>query len=207
MRCDWKGSQYEGKCTTPWTIRYVIRYFSFNMFRSHPAMHIEGFNMHALEGAIHIGRSISFVAFAAICIDKTNIFLTSPAICIVLTIRWSMSNAIHIAVYNIVTMCASMHITPINMIVLNTFNTYCHTSTYEFPSLNYFSLGRWLLLWKAEYASSIDGGWNQCWSIHYVIQSPFSIWITIINGLIHRTICHRVSAAIRISRPIRLPRR
>ena len=59
---------------TPWTIRYVIRYFSFNMLRRRPAMHIEGFNMHALEGAIHIGRSISFVAVAAICIDKTNIF-------------------------------------------------------------------------------------------------------------------------------------
>ena len=36
----------------------------------------------------------------------------------------------------------------------------------EFPSLNYYSLGRWLLLWKAGYASSIGGGWNQCWSIH-----------------------------------------
>ena len=45
-------------------------------------------------------------------------------------------------------------------------------------------------------------GLNQCWSMHYVIQSPFSISITIINGLIHRTICHRVSAAIRIGRPI-----
>ena len=28
-----------------------------------------------------------------------------------------------------------------------------------------------------------------------------------VNGLKHRTICHRVSAAIRIDRPIRLPRR
>ena len=88
---------------TPCTIRYVIRYFSFNMLRRRPTMHIEGFNMHALEGAIHIAISISFVAVAAICIDKTNIFLTSRAICIVLTIRWSMSNAIHIAVYNIAT--------------------------------------------------------------------------------------------------------
>ena len=104
--------------TTPWTIRYVIRYFSFNMLRRRPAMHIEGFNMHAIEGAIHIARSISFVAVAAICIGKTNIFL--------LTIRWSMSNAIHIAVYNIETMCSSLHITPINMIVFNTFDTYCH---------------------------------------------------------------------------------
>ena len=59
---------------TPWTIRYVIRYFSFNMLRRRPAMYIEGFNMHALEGAIHIARSISFVAVAAICIDKTNLF-------------------------------------------------------------------------------------------------------------------------------------
>ena len=112
--------------STPWTIRYVIRYFSFNMLHRHPAMHIEGFNMHALEGAIHIARSISFVAVAAIRIDKTNIFLTSPAICTVLTIRWSMPNAIHIAVYNIATMCASMHITPINIIVFNAFNTFCH---------------------------------------------------------------------------------
>ena len=55
---------------TPWTIRYVIRYFSFNMLRHRPAMHIEGFNMHAIEGAIHIDRSISSVAVAAICIDK-----------------------------------------------------------------------------------------------------------------------------------------
>ena len=59
---------------TPWTIRYVIRYFSFNMYRRRPAMHIEGLNIHALEGAIHIVRSILFVAVAAICIDKTNIF-------------------------------------------------------------------------------------------------------------------------------------
>ena len=81
---------------TPWAIRYVIRYFSFNILRSHPAMHIEGFNIHALEGAIHIAWSISFAAVAAICIDKTNIFLTSPAISIVLTIRWSMSNAKYI---------------------------------------------------------------------------------------------------------------
>ena len=111
---------------TPWTIRYVIRYFSFSILHSHPAMLIEGFNKHALEGAIHIARSISFMASAAICIDKTNIFFMSPAICIVLTICWSMSNAIHIAVYNIATMCASMYIAPINMIVFNTFNTYCH---------------------------------------------------------------------------------
>ena len=111
----------------PWTIRYVIPYFSFDILRSHPAMHIEGFNMHAVEGAIYIARSKSFVAVAAICIAKTNIFLTSPAICIVLTIRWSMSNAIHIAVNNIATMRASMHIfTPINIIVFNTFNEYCH---------------------------------------------------------------------------------
>ena len=103
-----------------------IRYFSFNMLRRRPAMHIEGFNMHALEGAIHIARSISFVAVAAICIDETNIFLTSPAICIVLTIRWSMSNAMHIAVHNMATMCTSMHITTISMIVFKTFNTYCH---------------------------------------------------------------------------------
>ena len=100
---------------TPWTIRYVIRYFSFNMLRRRPPMHVEGFNVHALEGAIHIARSISFVAVAVICIDKTNIFLTSPAICIVLTIRWSMSKAIHIAVQYIAMLCASMHITPINM--------------------------------------------------------------------------------------------
>ena len=52
--------------STPWTIRYVRRYFSFNILHSHPAMHIEGFNIHALEGAIHIARSISFVAVAAI---------------------------------------------------------------------------------------------------------------------------------------------
>ena len=79
----------------------------------------------------------------------------------------------------------------------------------ELPSLNYYSLGRWLLLWKAGYASSIGGGWHQCWPIHYVIQSPFSISITtiIINGLIHRTLCHRVNAAIRIARPICLSRR
>ena len=117
---------YKNKRSTPWTIRYVIRYFSFNMLRRRPAMHIEGFNMHALEGAIHIAISISFVAVAAISIDKSNICLTSPAICIVLTIRWSMSKAIHIAVHSIATLCASMHITPINMIVFNTFNTYCH---------------------------------------------------------------------------------
>ena len=73
--------------TTPWTIRCAIRYFSFNILRSHPAMYNEGFNIHALEGAIHIARSTSFVASSAICIDKTNIFLTSPAICIVLPIR------------------------------------------------------------------------------------------------------------------------
>ena len=80
------------------------------------------------------------------------------------------------------------------------------TLNIELPSLNYYSLGRWLLLWKAGYASSIGGGWNQCWSIHYyVIHSPFSISITIINGLIHRTKCHRVSPAIRIGLPIRLP--
>ena len=199
--------------STPWTIRHVIRYFSFNTLCSHPAIHIEGFNIHALEGPIHIAISISFVAVAAICIDKTNIVLTSPAICIVLTIRWSMSNAIHIAVFNIATVCASMHITPINNIVFNTFNTYCHIrciakdKRIELLSLNYCSLGRWLLLWKAGYASSIGGGWNQSWSMHYVIQNPFSISITIINGLIHRTICHRVSAAIRIGLPIRLPRR
>ena len=36
--------------------------------------------------------------------------------------------------------------------------------------------------------------------MHYGIQSPFSISITIINGLIHLTICHRKSAAIRIGR-------
>ena len=100
---------------TPWTIRYAIRYFSFNILRSHPAMHIEGFNIHTLEGAIYIARSISFVAVAAICIDKTNVFLTSPVICIVLTIRWSMPNAIHIAVHNIATLYASMPITPINI--------------------------------------------------------------------------------------------
>ena len=111
---------------SPWTIRYAIRYFSFNVLRRRPAMYIEGFNMHALEGAIHIARSISFVAVAAICIDKTIIFLTTPAICIALTIRWSMPNAIHIVVHNIATLCASMHITPINMIIFNTFNTYCH---------------------------------------------------------------------------------
>ena len=104
-----------GENTTPWTLRYLVRYFSFNMFRRRPAMHFEGFNIHALEGAIHIARSISFVAVAAICIDKTNIFLTSPAICIVLTIRWSMPKAVYIVVQYIATMCASMHIAPINM--------------------------------------------------------------------------------------------
>ena len=36
----------------------------------------------------------------------------------------------------------------------------------------------------------------------FVIQGPFSISITIINGLIHRTICHQVSAAICIGRPV-----
>ena len=72
------------------------------------------------------------------------------------------------------------------------------TLNIELPSLNYYSLGRWLLLWKAGYASSIGGGWNQCWSIHFFIQSSFSISISIISGLIHRTICHRVSTAIRI---------
>ena len=59
---------------TPWTIRYVIRYFSFNMLRRRPAMHVEGLNMHALDGAIHIARSIPFVAVAAICIDKPKSF-------------------------------------------------------------------------------------------------------------------------------------
>ena len=37
--------------------------------------------------------------------------------------------------------------------------------------------------------------------------NPFFISITITNDLIHRTICHRVSTAIRIGRSIRLPRR
>ena len=72
----------------------------------------------------------------------------------------------------------------------------------ELPSLNYYVLGRWLLLWKAGYVSSIGGGWNQCWSMHYVIQSPFSISIAIINGLSHRTICLCLSAATCICRPI-----
>ena len=122
--------------------------------RSHPAIHVEGFSIHALDEVIHIARPISFVAVAAIRIDNTNIFLTSLAICIVLAIRWSMSNAIYIAFHNMATMCASMHITPINMsedpcaihivysvrcpivgaiyfdydnmILLNTFNMYCH---------------------------------------------------------------------------------
>ena len=40
--------------------------------------------------------------------------------------------------------------------------------------------------------------WNKCWSIQHITQSPFSISITII----HRTICLRVSAAIRIARTI-----
>ena len=107
-RPKWRETrEHTSVSSTPWTIRYVIRYFSFNILRCHPAMHIEGFNIHALEGVIHIARSISFVAVAAISIDKTKIFLKSPAICIVLTIRWSMSNAIHIiAVHNIATMCA-----------------------------------------------------------------------------------------------------
>ena len=69
-------------------------------------------------------------------------------------------------------------------------------------SLKYYSLERWLLLWKVGYASNIGGGWNQCWSMHYVIQNLFSISITILNGLIHRTIFHRLSAAICIGRPI-----
>ena len=56
-------------CFLPWTIRYVIRYFTFNILRSHPAMHIEGFSIYALEGALHIAISISFVAVAAICIE------------------------------------------------------------------------------------------------------------------------------------------
>ena len=30
----------------------------------------------------------------------------------------------------------------------------------EMPSLNYYSLGRWILLSNAGYASSIGGGWN-----------------------------------------------
>ena len=104
-----EGIKTRNKKNTPWTIRYVVRYFSSNILRSHPAIHIEGFNIHALQGAIHIARSILFVAVAAICIDKINIFLTSPTICIVLTIRLSMFNAIHIVVYIIATMCASMH--------------------------------------------------------------------------------------------------
>ena len=128
VRSPLENSLRSNKYTTPWTIRYVIRYFLFNILRNHPAMHIDGLNIHALEGAIHIARSVSFVAAAAIhvLIKPINIFLTSPAICIVLQIRWSMPNAIHIAVYNIATMRASMHITPINMVVFNTFNTYCH---------------------------------------------------------------------------------
>ena len=128
----------------------IIRYFSFNILRSHPAVHIEGFNIHAFEGAIHTARLISFVAVATICIHKTNIILTSPEICIELTICWSMSNALRIAVYNIVTMCASMHITPINKNVIVFFNNVLlRTIRIELPSLNYFSLGQRLLLWKA----------------------------------------------------------
>ena len=48
-----------------------------------------------------------------------------------------------------------------NMIVFNTFNRYGHTTcialdkTYWIAFFNFYSLGRWLLLWKAGYASSI----------------------------------------------------
>jgi len=68
----------------------------------------------------------------------------------------------------------------------------------------YCLLDWWLLLWKAGYASGIGGDWSQCLSMHYVIQSPFSISITIRNCLRRRKICHHVSAAIRNGRPIRL---
>ena len=101
-----------------------------------------------------------------------------------------------------------------NMIVFNAFNACCHVWCIALDKTCWiaYSLGRWLLLWKAGSASigngrpfSIHFGWNQCWSIHYVIQSTFSISITIING--HRTICHGVNAAIRICWPIYLSHR
>jgi len=192
--------------------------------------------------------SISFVAVAAICIDKTNIYWPNRAICIVLTlIRWSMFNTIQIAVHNIAMMCASTHIiTPINMsddpcvthivylvccpIVDNIMSSLPSIRTVIFevllwalliesPSFNYYSLGRWILLWKGGYASSIGGGVsilqqifisdrksNFAYSLCHT--KPIFYSIAIINGLIlHRTTCHRVSAAIRIGWPIRLPRR
>ena len=50
--------------SAPWSIRYVIRYFLYNMLRSRPTIHTEGFNMHDVKGAV------SFVTVAAISIDR-----------------------------------------------------------------------------------------------------------------------------------------
>ena len=140
---------------TPSNIRFIIRYFPFNILRSHPAMHIESFNIHALEGAIHIARSISYVAVAAVCIfiDKTNIFLMSPAMLIkyvgpcptqyilrFITSQWCARQCILLRskclgipvqyilfIQYVARSWAQYKLTTTDSkIVWNTFNTYCH---------------------------------------------------------------------------------
>ena len=135
--------------STPWTIRYVIRSFSFNVLRRHPAMHIEGFNIQALEGAIHIARPTSFVAVAAVCIDKTNIFLTRPTLCIVQTKYVGPCPTQYILWFIASRRCArqclllrSIWLSSIPSICVVILDVLLTTIRIELPSLNYYSLGR-----------------------------------------------------------------
>ena len=96
------------KNSTPYTIRYLIRYVSFNILFSHPAMHIEGFNIHRVRVRVH---NIATMC-ASMHITPINMSGDPCAIHIVHSVCCPIVGAIHIE-YD-------------NMTVFKSFNTYCH---------------------------------------------------------------------------------
>jgi len=139
-------------------------------------MHIEGFNKHAVEGETRITRSISFVATAVIFLTTPVIcivltirwsmsneyilrFITSRrcarqcillrSICLRIPVQYILfiQYVARSWAQYILTPTIWLSTIPSTRIVI--LDVLLWTMRIELPSLNYYSLGRWLLLWKA----------------------------------------------------------